>query len=48
MSDQEDGLFGFNFDDDVFVTKEEREQVKVDKIEYEAKVETDGVSNILN
>ncbi|GAA5796123.1 hypothetical protein EDC94DRAFT_612575 [Helicostylum pulchrum] len=42
MSDQEDGLFGFNFDDDVFVTKEEREQVKVEKIEYEAKVETDG------
>ncbi|KAI9362656.1 hypothetical protein BD770DRAFT_407751 [Pilaira anomala] len=43
MSDQEDdGLFGFNFDDDVFVTKEEKEPIQVEKIDYEAKVETDG------
>lgn len=44
MSDQEDnGLFGFDFDDDVFVTKEEKERVVPSQLDYVAKFETDGV-----
>ncbi|KAG2198977.1 hypothetical protein INT47_013161 [Mucor saturninus] len=41
MSDQEDGLFGFDFDEQDFVTKQPT-KVQVDKIDYEAKIETDG------
>lgn len=41
MSEEND-LFGLNFDDDDFVTKE-KEVVNVSQVEYEAKVETDGV-----
>lgn len=43
MSDQEDGLFGFDFDDDVFVTKEEKEKVVPSQLNYTAKVDMDGV-----
>lgn len=43
MSEEENGLFGFDFDDDVFVTKEEKEKVEVSQLDYEAKIETDGV-----
>jgi hypothetical protein len=43
MSLEEDnGLFGFDFDDEDFVTKE-KEKVSIAQVEYEAKVETDGV-----
>lgn len=42
MSEEND-LFGFDFDDDDFVTKE-KETVAVSEVEYEAKEETDGVS----
>lgn len=43
MSDQEDGLFGFDFDEQDFVTKQPT-KVEIEKIHYEAKIETDGVS----
>lgn len=43
MSDQEDGLFGFDFDEQDFVTKQPT-KVELEKINYEAKIETDGVS----
>jgi hypothetical protein len=47
MSDQEDvGLFGFDFDDDVFVTKEEKKKVILSQLDYEAKIETDGVIDL--
>lgn len=43
MSLEEDnGLFGFDFDDEDFVTKE-KEKVIVAHVDYEARVETDGV-----
>lgn len=42
MSDQEDGLFGFDFDEEDFETKQPT-KVEVEKINYEAKIETDGV-----
>ena len=48
MSDQEDdGLFGFDFDDDVFVTKEEKKKQQMSSLDYEAKNETEGVSFFL-
>jgi hypothetical protein len=46
MSLEEDnGLFGFDFDDEDFVTKE-KEKVSVAQVDYEAKVEIDGVISI--
>jgi hypothetical protein len=42
--EEESGLFGFDFDDDVFITKEEKERVNVSNIEYQAKIDLDGVN----
>ncbi|KAI8066958.1 uncharacterized protein B0P05DRAFT_580784 [Gilbertella persicaria] len=42
MSDIEaDGLLGFDFDDEDFVTKE-KEKINISQVDYDAKVETDG------
>jgi hypothetical protein len=42
--EEESGLFAFDFDDDVFITKEEKERVNVSNIEYQAKIDLDGVN----
>ncbi|KAI9480955.1 MAG: hypothetical protein EXX96DRAFT_564846 [Benjaminiella poitrasii] len=41
-TEEEENVFGFDFDDDVFITKEEKEKVNISKVNYEAKIETDG------
>ncbi|KAI8890109.1 hypothetical protein K501DRAFT_328851 [Backusella circina FSU 941] len=35
-------LLAFDFDDDVFITKEEKERVNVSNIQYQAKIDLDG------
>lgn len=39
----EDNTFNFNFDDDIFGETKEKQQVELSTIDYQAKVETDGV-----
>ncbi|KAI7906508.1 uncharacterized protein BX663DRAFT_548683 [Cokeromyces recurvatus] len=40
--EEQDDIFNFDFDDDVFITKEEKEKLNISKVNYEAKLETDG------
>lgn len=41
LEEEQDGLFGFDFDEDDFETKKER--VIPEQADYQAKIETDGV-----
>lgn len=43
LEEEQDGLFGFDFDEDDFETKKER--VIPAQADYEAKIEVDGVNN---
>jgi len=41
LEEEQDGLFGFDFDEDDFETKKER--IIPEQADYQAKIETDGV-----